>query len=384
LAQDLLALIHAHQQRYPARDRFSELEGAMASFFEAADAVEQQLRDEEKKLAELRVKLHADLEDRLGIPTASQKKAKASDILQFNVGGDSKFATRRDTLTALPASRLAEVFSGQWDAAMTRDSENRIFLDIDPLQFRALLAWLVDVKRVGPGVALPALPTSTLPSEHQWGFEALCGFLGLSLELGGDVAKQKSEASPPPEKTLAEQPGMANLDSSVMSADATLKLGQLLGDDFEHAAVTLLYRASRDGFAAPVFHQRCDNQGPTLVIARSAGGYVFGGYTDIAWDSSGAYRQSQKAFLFRLAGPDGVAASKHTLFQNHQNSIYCCANYQATFGGGHDMLIQPSGPTAQAVFKIGNTYNSAGSAGTSTFLAEAQTVTVTDCEVFSL
>ena len=46
----------------------------------------------------------------------------------------------------------------------------------------------------------------------------------------------------------------------------------------------LLFRASRDGFAAEAFHAKCDNKGPTVTIAKS-GEYIFGGFTEASWTS---------------------------------------------------------------------------------------------------
>ena len=51
----------------------------------------------------------------------------------------------------------------------------------------------------------------------------------------------------------------------------------------------LLYRASRDGFGANVFHQRCDNKGATLTIVQSSYGNVFGGFTTRSWTSTYGY-----------------------------------------------------------------------------------------------
>ena len=45
----------------------------------------------------------------------------------------------------------------------------------------------------------------------------------------------------------------------------------------------LLYRASRDGWAASNFHSCYDNKGPTVIVIKS-GNYIFGGYTDQSWD----------------------------------------------------------------------------------------------------
>src|SRR5437764_8180641 len=51
----------------------------------------------------------------------------------------------------------------------------------------------------------------------------------------------------------------------------------------------LLYRASVDGFGASVFHNRCDNKGPTLVLVRSSDNHLFGGVNFVSWASSSVY-----------------------------------------------------------------------------------------------
>ena len=45
----------------------------------------------------------------------------------------------------------------------------------------------------------------------------------------------------------------------------------------------LLYRASRDGWDASDFHRICNDKGATVTVVKSSDGYIFGGYTDVAW-----------------------------------------------------------------------------------------------------
>ena len=47
----------------------------------------------------------------------------------------------------------------------------------------------------------------------------------------------------------------------------------------------LLYRASEHGYSGESFHEYCDYKGPTLIIIKSTGGWIFGGYTTQSWDS---------------------------------------------------------------------------------------------------
>ncbi len=58
------------------------------------------------------------------------------------------------------------------------------------------------------------------------------------------------------------------------------KLREWLGNDYQWK---LLYRASEHEYSATSFHECCDDKGPTLVIIKSSGGWIFGGYTTQSW-----------------------------------------------------------------------------------------------------
>ena len=47
----------------------------------------------------------------------------------------------------------------------------------------------------------------------------------------------------------------------------------------------LLFRKSRDGSSCKIFHQYCDNKGPTLTLVETTKGYKFGGYTPYSFQS---------------------------------------------------------------------------------------------------
>ena len=51
----------------------------------------------------------------------------------------------------------------------------------------------------------------------------------------------------------------------------------------------LLYRASEHGYTPESFHEYCDDKGPTLIIVKSSGGWIFGGYTTKSWSGHGIY-----------------------------------------------------------------------------------------------
>ena len=49
----------------------------------------------------------------------------------------------------------------------------------------------------------------------------------------------------------------------------------------------LLFRASEHEYSTHSFHKYCNDQNPTLVIIKSTGGWIFGGYTTNNWEGTG-------------------------------------------------------------------------------------------------
>ena len=49
--------------------------------------------------------------------------------------------------------------------------------------------------------------------------------------------------------------------------------------------IKLLYRGSKDGWAAADFHRLCDNKGPTVTLVKSSAGRISGGFTTLSWTS---------------------------------------------------------------------------------------------------
>ncbi|VDI11098.1 Hypothetical predicted protein [Mytilus galloprovincialis] len=99
---------------------------------------------------------------------------------------------------------------------------------------------------------------------------------------------------------------------------------------------TLLFKASRDGCVATTFHSKCNNKGATVTVLYNTNGSVYGGYTSVAWRSTGAYSIDNKAFLFRLY-LNGTAKPVQFPVTVPGHAINDNPNYGPTFGGGHDL-----------------------------------------------
>jgi hypothetical protein len=62
----------------------------------------------------------------------------------------------------------------------------------------------------------------------------------------------------------------------------------------------LLYAITRDGCVSTTFHQKCDNQGPTVTVLYNPQGSVYGGYVQVSWKSAGDWTDDSSAFLYQL------------------------------------------------------------------------------------
>jgi len=98
---------------------------------------------------------------------------------------------------------------------------------------------------------------------------------------------------------------------------------------------TILYVASDDGDAASDFHTACDSKGPTIVIAETTTGAVFGGYTDVSWTSGSGYKSSSTSFIFQLRPQLKQYKIKTTSYAVRHD-----ATYGPTFGNGFDFTIR--------------------------------------------
>jgi hypothetical protein len=61
-----------------------------------------------------------------------------------------------------------------------------------------------------------------------------------------------------------------------------------------------IYQTSKDGPSAKIFHEMCDNKGPTLIVIKLEDGHVFGGYNPISWIGEYMYNDCEDAFLFSI------------------------------------------------------------------------------------
>ena len=76
---------------------------------------------------------------------------------------------------------------------------------------------------------------------------------------------------------------LGSLDSSKYLGKLISYLDPVVPDAFRSEFVRC-WHAKTDGSAASTFHNNCDGKGPTVTIIKS-GSYIFGGYTDLSWQS---------------------------------------------------------------------------------------------------
>ena len=68
-------------------------------------------------------------------------------------------------------------------------------------------------------------------------------------------------------------------NTQIVSKEYDSYLKKWIGDK----QMRLVYRASEHGYAAKSFHQYCDQIKPSLVVVKSNGGWIFGGFTTHKW-----------------------------------------------------------------------------------------------------
>ena len=186
-----------------------------------------------------------------------------STKVNLNVGGQH-FTTTVQTLTKDPDSMLGTMFSGRFP--MKPSEDGTFFIDRDGTYFRYILNYLRDGK-----LSLPEGATVIEEIEAEAEFYQIQGILE---ELGKPRPSKSADRGVNVTKPFA--------DSKILTQEhAKILLGMV---PYKTGRWRLLFRASRDGFAAESFHSKCDKKGPTLTVVRS-GSFIFGGFTEAAWSS---------------------------------------------------------------------------------------------------
>lgn len=121
----------------------------------------------------------------------------------------------------------------------------------------------------------------------------------------------------------------------------------------------LLYKAVNDGFTGSAFHAKCDNKGPTVTIITSTEGYVFGGYSAVAWVSRDDFiaDNSNQSFLFSLKNPRNEPPKKFRLIKPGW-AIHGSSYDQPAFGAGRDIgCCENSNKNNKSHFNFGYSYD---------------------------
>jgi hypothetical protein len=121
-----------------------------------------------------------------------------------------------------------------------------------------------------------------------------------------------------------------SFDSKILMRDQVVDLIKLCKFSTSNKW-TLIYRGSRDGFGAKDFHLNCDRKLPTLTILKAQdSGFIFGGYTEAAWDSSDEYKTDPNAFLFSLTNKEEKPCKMNVI--DPKTAIFCGSDLGPIFG----------------------------------------------------
>jgi len=150
---------------------------------------------------------------------------------------------------------------------------------------------------------------------------------------------------------------------------------------FQTNSFSLLWRGTKDGFAASKFHSLCDNKGSTLTVFKTTSGYASASWASIG--NSYSYIVDSNAFLFTLTNPNNMPLK--LAVTNSGYALHYNPSYGPIFGGGHDMLIYDASNTNTNSFISSSSYTypngNSGYAG-GVFMIGSSHFQVAEVEVF--
>ena len=138
--------------------------------------------------------------------------------------------------------------------------------------------------------------------------------------------------------------------------------------------VELLYRGTKDGSGANIFHNKCDNKGQFICLCKNEKGNIFGAYSSASWTSDNSWHTDYNSFLFTLTSIYNTNPTKFPISQNHGNACYHYYNYGPTFGGNHDLYISNNYlDNKDSYANLGYSYYDALGKGNSIFSGDGNT-----------
>lgn len=103
-------------------------------------------------------------------------------------------------------------------------------------------------------------------------------------------------------------------------------------------SIRLVYQASIHGFDARNFHEKCNDVPRLLLVIKSCSGYIFGGFSVLAHDSSNICKRDSHSFLFSIINPHKIQPVV-LLPQGNHTGLRCIAGNGATFGSNYPYFI---------------------------------------------
>ena len=131
----------------------------------------------------------------------------------------------------------------------------------------------------------------------------------------------------------------------------------------------LIYRGTRDGSGSNIFHNKCDNQGPTVCLCKNEKNNIFGGFSPISWTTNTNFYDANASFLFTLTN---IYNSEPLKFPNIKSaSIGHYSGYCVRFGKEDDLYIASDYlNNNNSCSKLGNYYQDILGKGKSVFTGD--------------
>lgn len=145
------------------------------------------------------------------------------------------------------------------------------------------------------------------------------------------------------------------IDSTILETDKLYyDLRNLCG--FEDQKWKLIYRATKDGFRAKDFHDKCDNIPNTLTVIKAMNSNIFGGYACVTWSKNDVFKEDPSSYIFTLVNKQNQPLLIDCTDADH--AIKCNEDYGPCFGKEDIIVVHGSNLNKRSNLLIGSSYSS--------------------------
>jgi hypothetical protein len=160
--------------------------------------------------------------------------------------------------------------------------------DIEATQLGGILANSIDFSAKAEAVLMPRIKEWLFQNPFQSNFSAITNSSIVFEKIAEYVVESEKGFHPEVRNVFSSNENETTVEFEPRGLKVKTKgFEEIEVKEVKEVKLTLLYRASENGFLASEFHRLCDEKGPTITLVKATNGRMAAAYSSVSWGQTG-------------------------------------------------------------------------------------------------